>query len=81
MEFFRGIFEQSELITSLRAEVERLSIENANLKARIAVLEKNSSNSSKPPSSDIVKPSSDFSSSRKRCRRKIGGQKGYTCQR
>ncbi|MDR2117010.1 MAG: DUF6444 domain-containing protein [Planctomycetaceae bacterium] len=56
MEFFRGIFEQSELLTSLRAELERLTIENANLKARIAVLEKNSGNSSKPPSSDIVKP-------------------------
>ncbi|MDR2116070.1 MAG: DUF6444 domain-containing protein [Planctomycetaceae bacterium] len=79
MNFEYIIFEQSELITSLRAELERLSIENANLKARIAVLEKNSSNSSKPPSSDIVKPSRDFSPSHQHRRRKIGGQKGYTC--
>ncbi|MDR2115342.1 MAG: hypothetical protein LBP87_03065 [Planctomycetaceae bacterium] len=79
MEFFRGIFEQSELITSLRAEVERLTIENANLKARIVVLEKNYGNSSKPLSSDIVKPSRDFSPSHQHHRRKISGQKGHTC--
>jgi len=34
----------------------RLWKENAQLRERLAVLEKNSSNSSKPPSSDIVKP-------------------------
>jgi len=44
------------------------------LKAKIAILEKNSSNSSKPPSSDIVKPPKQKDRRRKK---KIGGQKGH----
>jgi len=45
------------------AELERLlkaALEdNARLKERIALLEKHSGNSSKPPSSDIVKPKTE----------------------
>lgn len=48
------------------------------LRARIARLEKNSGNSSKPPSSDIVKPTSQRKvRSGKRNKRKKGGQKGH----
>lgn len=43
------------------------------LEERITQLERNSSNSSKPPSSDIVKPESEQRSSS----RKAGGQKGH----
>ena len=49
--------------------------DNARLKARIAALEKNSTNSSKPPSSDIVKPPKPRKD--KERRRKIGAQKGH----
>lgn len=44
------------------------------LKERIARLEKNSSNSSKPPSSDIINPRIDLKSKRKRT---PGGQNGH----
>lgn len=48
----------------------------AELEARLARLEKNSSNSSKPPSSDIVKP--EIATGRKRrSRRKRGAQPGH----
>ena len=60
-----------ELETLLHAALE----ENAQLKARIAVLEKNSQNSSKPPSSDIVKPPPKQQDRRRK--RKIGAQKGH----
>jgi len=46
------------------------------LEAEIARLKKNSSNSSKPPSSDIIKPQKKGTSRGKR-RRKIGAQKGH----
>ena len=42
---------------------------------KIAILEKHSGNSSKPPSSDIVKPPKD--KDRRRKKRKIGGQQGH----
>jgi transposase len=47
----------------------------AELEARLAKLEKNSSNSSKPPSSDIVKPQA--AGKKRRSRRKRGGQPGH----
>jgi transposase len=62
------------IIGALRAEVKELRLENGQLKERIARLEKNSSNSSKPPSSDITKPESE---QRQPGKRKIGGQKGH----
>ena len=57
-----------EEIKRLRAEQEKLREENARLK-------KNSTNSSKPPSSDIVKPPRPKPKGKKR---KRGGQKGQT---
>jgi cell division protein FtsB len=43
-------------LAELKAEVVALRKCNAELEAEVARLRKNSSNSSKPPSSDIVKP-------------------------
>ncbi len=58
-------------IAELEAEVARLS-------ELVAKLAKNSSNSSKPPSSDIVKPPKPKpKGKRKKGRRKIGGQPGH----
>jgi len=65
--------------------IAELEAENAELKAQVALLSeqvaklaKNSSNSSKPPSSDIVKPPKPKSKGkRKKGRRKIGGQPGH----
>ncbi|RKY07191.1 MAG: hypothetical protein DRP56_06135 [Planctomycetota bacterium] len=51
-----------------------LTEENQQLRERIARLEKNSSNSSKPPSSDITNPQPPNAKKKKR---KIGGQKGH----
>ena len=48
----------------------------AELEARLARLEKNSSNSSKPPSSDIVKPEI-AAGKKRRSRRKRGAQPGH----
>jgi len=53
-----------------------LEREVAELRARLAKLEKNSSNSSKPPSSDIVKPVLEGGKKR-RSRRKRGAQPGH----
>jgi Transposase IS66 family. len=60
----------AELETLLKAALEEI----ARLKERIAVLEKNSSNSSKPPSSDIVKQPKTKPNGKKR---KRGAQKGH----
>ena len=62
--------EIAELKALLRAALERI----AELEAEIARLKKHSGNSSKPPSSDIVKPTKDKDRRRKR---KIGAQKGH----
>jgi len=70
-------------IRRLEAEIARLQAENAQLRARVAQLEllvakltKDSSTSSKPPSSDIVKPPrSKRTNGRKRRR---GGQPGHS---
>jgi transposase len=62
------------LLEAALSEIERLKAENMNLREIIARLEKNSSNSSKPPSSDIVKPPKIRHGKGKR---KIGGQKGH----
>ena len=69
-------------IAELEAEVVRLT-EQLTVQAeqvrllteRVAKLSKNSSNSSKPPSSDIVKASKSANSRKKK--RKIGGQPGH----
>ncbi len=62
----------------LIAVILRLEERNAALEAEIAKLRKNSSTSSKPPSSDIVKPPKAKPKGKgKKQRRKIGGQEGH----
>ena len=61
-------------IAQLRAMNQELLKRVAALEAELARLRKNSSNSSKPPSSDIVKP---FASSRSPGKRPPGGQPGH----
>ncbi len=58
----------------LQEQVQLLAGENQKLRERIARLEKNSSNSSKPPSSDIVNPQP---TNKRKKKRKIGAQKGH----
>jgi hypothetical protein len=60
----------------LRETVMFLNSKIETLQNEIAKLKKNSRNSSKPPSSDIVKPKKRKSSHRSR-KRKIGGQEGH----
>ena len=60
----------------LRETVMFLNTKIDTLQEEIARLKKNSRNSSKPPSSDIVKPKKSQTSRGKR-KRKIGGQKGH----
>ncbi|MFV1968954.1 MAG: IS66 family transposase [Pirellulaceae bacterium] len=69
-------------IAELEAEVlrltEQLTVQAEQIRLlteRVAKLSKNSSNSSKPPSSDIVKPPKPANSRKKK--RKIGGQPGH----
>ena len=62
-------------IAELERRVVELETENAALKAEIVRLKKNSSNSSKPPSSDIVKPPKPAGP--QGGKRKIGGQPGH----
>lgn len=63
-------------VASLLERIRQLEQENVMLKEKIARLEKNLSNSSKPPSSDIVKPKKIVRKvSRKK--RKRGGQYGH----
>lgn len=67
---------KGELIRRLIRLTERLEVlekRNAELEAEVAKLRKNSSNSSKPPSSDIVKPEKPVGTGKRR----IGGQPGH----
>jgi transposase len=68
------ITELEVLLKAALSEIERLKAENLSLKETIARLEKNSGNSSKPPSSDIVKPPKIRQAKGKR---KIGAQEGH----
>lgn len=74
-ELLNKIEEQQTLIVEQQSIINDLTAEISELKAQIAILEKNSSNSSKPPSSDIVKPPK--STKDKKSQRKIGGQFGH----
>jgi transposase len=69
------IAELEARVVELEGENVRLRVENAALKAEIIRLKKNSSNSSKPPSSDIVKPPKPVPP--QGGKRKIGGQPGH----
>ncbi len=71
------------IIAELQAQNAKLQTENAQMKKRLAELEsqlaklgKNSSTSSKPPSSDIVKPPKTLKTNSNR-KRKKGGQPGH----
>jgi transposase len=59
----------------LEAQVAELQAENARLSSQLAAARKHSGNSSKPPSSDIVKPKDR--QRQKKSPRRIGGQKGH----
>ena len=67
--------DKDAIIAQLLEEIKMLRAEIAMLKEKVARLEKNSSNSSKPPSSDIVKLSNTTSADG--TKRKIGGQPGH----
>ena len=67
--------DKDQEIAALKAEVAELKAMLAEALATIAKLQKNSGNSSKPPSSDIVKPKPQYKA-RKTKKRKAGGQKG-----
>jgi uncharacterized coiled-coil protein SlyX len=74
----RRIAELEAEVADLQALVAELRAQVARLSEQVAKLAKNSSNSSKPPSSDIVKPPKPKpKGKRKNERRKIGGQKGH----
>lgn len=62
----------------LEERVAQLQEQNAQLVQKLAAAQKNSSNSSKPPSSDIVNPTAANSQNKnKKGKRRIGGQKGH----
>jgi len=61
-------------VSALKSQVADLVRQNAQLAEQIARLSKNSANSSKPPSSDIVKPPQV---QRSKKRRRPGGQPGH----
>jgi len=63
-------------VAQLQSQIRQLQADNQQLEDQIARLKRDSSNSSKPPSSDIVKPKKSESSSGKR-KRTIGGQNGH----
>jgi transposase len=67
--------DKDAIIAQLLEEVRMLRAEVAALKEEVARLKKNSSNSSKPPSSDIVKPPKPEPADG--TKRKIGGQQGH----
>jgi transposase len=69
---------QAEIIKKLEARIIELESQTADLKTIIAHLQKNSRNSSKPPSSDIVKPKTNTPRGKDGIKRKIGGQPGHT---
>jgi transposase len=71
------IQEQAEIIKRQAAEIADLKAQIAELKTIIAHLQKDSRNSSKPPSSDIVKPQTLVRQQDGGKKRKIGGQKGH----
>jgi len=70
------ICEQSRQVDLLQRQVKDLESKVAELEHKMAQLSKNSTNSSKPPSSDIIRPKSQQRQQRKR---KIGAQPGHPC--
>lgn len=70
------VFALEQTVAKLQKEMVQLRTDNQRLQDQIARLKRDSSNSSKPPSSDIVKPKNK-GTRRGRRKRKIGGQKGH----
>ncbi|MDR3342330.1 MAG: DUF6444 domain-containing protein [Treponema sp.] len=70
--------QQAELIQQLAAKLAKADARIAELEAEIARLNKNSSNSSKPPSSDIVKSEKPANENGTHEKRKRGAQHGHT---
>jgi transposase len=70
------VFALERTTAQLQSEMRQLRADNQQLKDQIARLKRDSSNSSKPPSSDIVKPKNK-GTSRGKHKRKIGGQEGH----
>ena len=75
MELRRELAAFREENATLKSELAQLRAENATLKAELARARKDSSNSSKPPSSDIVKPPA--APRPDGGKRRIGGQPGH----
>lgn len=71
---FPVIAEKDAVIAELTATVRAQAAQIADLKAKLAAANKDSSNSSKPPSSDFFKPPSP---KRGKGKKKIGGQPGH----
>jgi len=69
------IAELRQLVADLRKQIQRQDNRIAELELQLAKALKNSSNSSKSPSSDIVKPPPKQTDRRKKAKR--GGQKGH----
>lgn len=67
----------AEAVAPLKMRIAELEAENERLKTEIAKLKKNSTTSSKPPSSDIVKPPRPPAGNGKRGKRRAGGQLGH----
>ena len=72
--YLRRIAELEKENAELRAQVAKLAEQVARLTEQVALLSKNSSNSSKPPSSDIVKPPKPNNPNGPR---RQGGQSGH----
>ena len=70
------VFALEQTVAKLQEEMVQLRADNQQLQDQIARLKRDSSNSSKPPSSDIVKPKNK-GTRRGRRKRKIGGQNGH----
>jgi len=68
---------KDDLIAELRLVIERLEQRVHQLELELARSKKDSSNSSKSPSSDIVKPSKKRGAAGKRTKAKRGGQPGH----
>jgi transposase len=77
----KQIAELESLLQAAETLLQAALKENAQLKDRIADLEKNSATTSKPPSSDIVKPPKDKPpvdpKTKRKIPRKIGAQSGH----
>ena len=73
------VFSLEQTNRELQRGIQQLREENQRLQDQIARLKRNSSNSSKPPSSDIVKPQNK-GTPRRKGQRKIGGQQGHPRQ-